>query len=140
MIDQEESWFGIGRIETSHIETTRLEDKEDIGAFEFEDLEGMSKDKELVDSIEKDILEVMRKNEAVREKEIDVDEADDNQPGFFQRIGDAEDSISTGVLHGEGKGEIITATLAELYFSQGILEKSIEIYEKLLRQHPDKEE
>ncbi|MGA1839507.1 MAG: tetratricopeptide repeat protein [bacterium] len=37
----------------------------------------------------------------------------------------------------ECKGEIITATLAELYFSQGFIEKSIEIYNKLLIQQPD---
>ncbi|MGA1863480.1 MAG: tetratricopeptide repeat protein [bacterium] len=37
----------------------------------------------------------------------------------------------------ESKGEIITATLAELYFSQGFIEKSIEIYDKLLIQQPD---
>ncbi|MGA1794252.1 MAG: hypothetical protein ACMUIL_00215 [bacterium] len=40
----------------------------------------------------------------------------------------------------DGEEEIITATLAELYFSQGFLERSIEIYTKLLTQHPDRQE
>jgi tetratricopeptide (TPR) repeat protein len=40
---------------------------------------------------------------------------------------------------GEDKEEIVTATLAELYFSQGFIEKSIEIYNKLLIQQPDRE-
>ena len=40
----------------------------------------------------------------------------------------------------DGEEEIITATLAELYFTQGFLERSIEIYKKLLTQHPDRQE
>jgi tetratricopeptide (TPR) repeat protein len=33
-----------------------------------------------------------------------------------------------------------TATLAEIYFQQGYLDKAIEIYQKVLRHHPDDEE
>jgi len=48
---------------------------------------------------------------------------------------------STGYsLSDDGEEEIITATLAELYFSQGFFERSIEIYKKLLTQHPDRQE
>ncbi len=36
--------------------------------------------------------------------------------------------------------EIITATLAELYFSQGFLEKAIEIYKKLMSKQPGQQE
>jgi len=36
--------------------------------------------------------------------------------------------------------EIITATLAELYISQGLPEKAIEIYQILIKQQPDREE
>lgn len=43
-------------------------------------------------------------------------------------------------LADDGEEEIITATLAELYFSQGFFERSIEIYKKLLTQHPDRQE
>jgi len=48
---------------------------------------------------------------------------------------------STGYsLSDDGDEEIVTATLAELYFSQGFFERSIEIYTKLLTQHPDRQE
>jgi hypothetical protein len=30
-----------------------------------------------------------------------------------------------------------TATLAEIYFQQGLLDKAVEIYQKVLRHHPD---
>jgi len=36
--------------------------------------------------------------------------------------------------------EIITATLAELYLSQGLPERAIEIYKKLIKEQPEREE
>ncbi|MGA1791447.1 MAG: tetratricopeptide repeat protein [bacterium] len=40
----------------------------------------------------------------------------------------------------EDQTEIITATLAELYFNQGFIDKAIDIYRKLLDQNPDNQE
>lgn len=145
MIGQEEkSYSVIGRIETTigeiQSETTKLKHKEDIEAFKAEDLGEISKDKKLIGFMGKDISEAIGKNEAIRDKNITIHEAENKESGFFRRSGEEVDSTSTKLFHDEGKGEIVTATLAELYFSQGFLEKSIDIYKKLLRQQPDKEE
>lgn len=71
---------------------------------------------------------------------IAMDEVKHKQSVFFQKSEEEIALTLTNAFHEVGKDEIITATLAELYFSQGFLEKSIEIYKKLLRQQPDKAE
>jgi tetratricopeptide (TPR) repeat protein len=142
MIDQEEERYsGIGQIETTitetYIERTKLNHKEGIETLEAEDSGVVSEEKKLIDFKGEKISETIRKNEAIREKEITVDKAENKQFGFFQKSVEEIDSASTKAFHEENKDEIITATLAELYFSQGFIEKSIEIYKKLLIKQPD---
>lgn len=69
--------------------------------------------------------------------QIDKAEVNHKQSGFLQKSLEEIDTDSIKALSEECNDEIITATLAELYFSQGFIEKSIEIYKKLLLQQPD---
>jgi tetratricopeptide (TPR) repeat protein len=64
-------------------------------------------------------------------------EVNHEHSGFFQKSGEEIDPDSEKCPGEENDDEIISATLAELYFSQGFIEKSIEIYNKLLIQQPD---
>ena len=54
--------------------------------------------------------------------------------GKKSKIGEHHTEV---VLNEEGEHGIATVTLAELYFSQGFLDKALEIYQKLLLQEPD---
>jgi tetratricopeptide (TPR) repeat protein len=60
---------------------------------------------------------------------------------FKTKEEELKDTTSTISLQAdENDNEILTATLAELYVSQGFLEKAIKIYKKLLNEQPDKQE
>lgn len=141
MIDLEEKGYsGIGQVETTiaetYMERNKLKHKEEIERPEDDG----SKDKKLIDFKREKISEAIRKIEAIQEKEFIMDEAKHEQSGFIQKSGEEIALTLTDAIHEEGKDEIITATLAELYFSQGFPDKSIAIYKKLLKQQPDKEE
>jgi len=54
----------------------------------------------------------------------------------------SESEISTGMLldNGAGGSLIVTETLAKIYITQGELAEAIEVYKKLIKKNPQKEE
>jgi tetratricopeptide (TPR) repeat protein len=54
----------------------------------------------------------------------------------------SEGEISTGMLldNGAGGSLIVTETLAKIYITQGELAEAIEVYKKLIKKNPQKEE
>jgi len=76
----------------------------------------------------KDLSEIVKEQ---KKKPLDIKEISEEMPQKKPYIPLAKEEDQT---------EIITATLAELYFNQGFIDKAIDIYRKLLDQNPDNQE
>jgi len=78
------------------------------------------------------------------EKESLVNKEEDQKESFTQerqeKKGEEKEEKERESFPLKQDEEIITATLAELYISQGLPEKAIEIYQKLIKQQPEREE
>ena len=89
------------------------------------------------------------------EKEFVVNKKDEEMESLINKEEDKKEFLSQEKEEKKGEGEkekgresfplkqeeeIITATLAELYISQGLPERAIEIYKNLIKQEPAREE
>jgi len=140
-------------VNSHHAEALRI--KEDV----FK-IRGRDSQKEPFHEQEQKSLLKEQKRESLPGKQEDetkfVDKKkDEEKESLINKEEDKKEFLSQEQEEKEGEGEekkgresfplkqeeeIITATLAELYISQGLAERAIEIYQKLIKQQPEREE
>ena len=97
--------------------------------------EKVEKQKDEIESVVKEKDE--KKGSLINKEEDKKEFFTQEQEGKKEEGGGEKERESFSLKQEE---EIITATLAELYFSQGLPEKAIEIYQKLIKEQPEQEE